>query len=361
MPRVPLLIGGLFTAVVCFATPTSVAEAIKLLTDGTLAEQCEAVEYLGAAGDEAAVPFLVAALADEDDQLRQHAAIALGEIGSPEAVPALIRALRDRDRAVQWFAAVSLAKIGEPAVEPLINELSAGDVNGAAGAAVALGRMREASAVEPLVALLSSPDLYLRGQAVEALVAIGRPATPALVKAALGNDPVKRNSALIALGRLADGDAARPLISLLGTQDLVARHYAVVALRGLGPTAVPALEEALDSPLPAVRKGACEILGYLREPRAVKSVAVLLDDPDESVRSCAAKTLGAIDGKAAAESLVAALNDPSPRVREVAVLALGKIKSQDAVPALKEVAANDPDPTVRAAAAEALAAIAGRK
>jgi len=336
-------------------------DAVAKLEGGALQEQCEAAEYLGILGDEAALEPLILALSDENAGLRQCAAMALGELGSPRAVPALVRALRDRDRAVQWFAATSLAKLGEPAVKVLLNELRSENRDAAVGAALALGRMREARAVDPLIGLLASPDLYVREQAIEALVAIGKPSVAPLVKALGSSDAVVKRSAIVALGRLADSDAAAALARLLGESDLAVRHYAVVALRDMGPEIYAHLEEALSSGNPAAQKAACEILGYIREPRAIKPVAALLDDTDESVRWTAAKTLGAIDGKFAVQNLIRALQDKSPRVREVAVLALGKIKHLDAVPALTTVAENDPDDAVRAAAAEALQAIAGRK
>jgi len=339
----------------------TVEEAFDNLARGTLAEQCEAAEFLAVYGDEAALEPLVAALSDENPELRQCAAMALGELGSDRAVPALVRALNDRDRAVQWFATTSLAKLGEPAVKALLEELRSDDEEGVAGAAMTLGRMREARAVAPLLGLLSSPDLYVREQAIEALVAIGKPSIGALVKALGSDDPFVKKSAVVALGRLADTEAAAALVKLLGDRDLVARHYAVVALRGMGPGVYDVLAEALASRDPATQKGACEILGYVRDPRAMKPVAALLDAGDESVRWTAAKTLGAIDGKYAVANLVRALQDPSPRVREVTVLALGKIGDFDAVPALNTVAENDPDDAVRDAAKDALAAIAGWK
>ncbi len=358
--------GALVLALALGATPPpsaalTVEEACEKLEHGTLAEQCEAAEYLGIAGDEAALEPLIVALSDENTELRQCAAMALGELGSSRAVPALTRALRDRDRAVQWFAATSLAKLGEPATKALLTELQSGDEDAAVGAAIALGRMREPRAVGPLLELLSSPDLYVREQAVEALVAIGKPSVEPLVKVLGSDNAVAKKSAVVALGRLSDAEAAASLVKLLGGRDLVARHYAMVALRGMGPGAFDVLEEALSSRNPSVQKAACEILGFARDARAAKRVAELLDADDESVRWTAAKTLGAIDGEFAVASLIRALEDPSARVREVTVLALGKIGHFDAVPALAAVAENDPDAAVREAAADALASIAGRK
>jgi HEAT repeat protein len=336
-------------------------EALGDLEGGTLEEQCEAAEYLGTMGDEAALEPLIVALGDENPELRQRAAMALGELGSSRAVPALIRVLNDRDRAVQWFAATSLAKLGEPATKALLAELRSDDRDAAVGAAVALGRMKEAKAVGPLVDLLAAHDLYVREQAIEALVAIGKPSVGPLVKALGSSDVAARRSAVVALGRLGDGEAAAALVKLLGDSDPVTRQSAMVALRNMGPAAYEPLEGALASGEPAAQKGACEIVGYIRDARAVKPVAALLQAEDESVRWTAAKTLGALDGKYAVESLIGACRDPSPRVREVAVLALGRIKHFDAVPTLTHVAEEDPDDAVRAAAAEALAAITGRK
>ncbi len=73
---------------------------------------------------EAAIPDLVAALGDRDEDVRAEAARALAKMGpaAKAAVPALIVALGDRHEAVRRNAARALGQIG-PAAEPAIPAL----------------------------------------------------------------------------------------------------------------------------------------------------------------------------------------------------------------------------------------------
>jgi HEAT repeat protein len=78
---------------------------------------------LGARG-RAAVPALVATLADPEPALRVAAAMALENMGpaANDAVPALIRSLKDRDPAVRQWSAKALGSIG-PAAEEAVPAL----------------------------------------------------------------------------------------------------------------------------------------------------------------------------------------------------------------------------------------------
>ncbi|MDP3012079.1 MAG: HEAT repeat domain-containing protein, partial [Candidatus Hydromicrobium sp.] len=83
----------------------------------------EAAEALSKIGLPAVEP-LIAALKDNDWDVRKVAAEALGEIGDSLAVESLIAALKDKDRDVHYNAAVALGKIRDiRAVEPLIAAL----------------------------------------------------------------------------------------------------------------------------------------------------------------------------------------------------------------------------------------------
>jgi len=74
---------------------------------------------LGDIGEPAFNP-LIAALQDEDANVRKWAAFALGEIGDPRAVEPLIEALQDEHWEVRGYAAWSLGRFGDSkAIDPL--------------------------------------------------------------------------------------------------------------------------------------------------------------------------------------------------------------------------------------------------
>src|ERR1035437_5475993 len=107
------------------------------------------VDKLKAKGD---VPGLIKALRYEKDSgVRHDAALALGKIGDARAVEPFIAALGDQNGLVRWSAAESLGAFGDArAVEPLIAALN-DEESGVRDVAVAiLGRIGGAQAVEPL-------------------------------------------------------------------------------------------------------------------------------------------------------------------------------------------------------------------
>ncbi|MFQ5456108.1 MAG: HEAT repeat domain-containing protein [Nitrospirota bacterium] len=92
---------------------------IRKLNDEEWIVRSEAAEALGNKGDKKAIPALVAALNDEenDEDVKWNIIWALGAIGDKEAVPALIEVLKDND--LQGAASKSLKRIGKDAVPDL--------------------------------------------------------------------------------------------------------------------------------------------------------------------------------------------------------------------------------------------------
>ncbi|MBU0599172.1 HEAT repeat domain-containing protein [bacterium] len=104
------------------------------------------------------VDELIQELKDEDSDVRENAAKALGEIKDARAVEPLIAALKGgEDPCVRWNAARALEKIGTPAVEPLIAALKDEDSSVRVNAEFSLGRIGTPAA-EPLIAALKDKD-----------------------------------------------------------------------------------------------------------------------------------------------------------------------------------------------------------
>jgi len=257
-----------------------------------------------------------------EDSVHKAAAAALGEIGAP-AVPGLLAALRDAEEDVRRKAAWVLGKIGDAAAVPgLLAALHDADVDVRVAAAAALGQIGDATAVPGLLAALHDADVDVRWTAARALERIGDAAAVPGRLAALGDaDADVRWAAAVALGQIGDNAAVPGLLAALGDADADVREAAAAALGEIGDAAaVPGLLAALGDANADVREAAAAALGEIGAP-AVPGLLAALGDADERVREAAAEALGQI-GAPAVPGLLAALGDADADVRQAAAWAL---------------------------------------
>ena len=164
---------------------------IKLLRESNKNVKIEAMYALGRAKDSRAIGPLLKVLS-EDASVNEAASDALVLIGEPAVWP-LINAIKTASMPVRADIYRTLVKIGKPAIQPLIKSL--GDNNQAirSGAAIVLGKLGEACAVEPLLEMLREDKMekllrsdsasYTMRMIESALVSIGEPAIMPLQKA----------------------------------------------------------------------------------------------------------------------------------------------------------------------------------
>jgi HEAT repeat protein len=161
---------------------------------------------------------LIARLQDKDAYERQRAAITLGNLGDAGAVEPLIRALKDEDLFVRNFAARSLGDLGD------------------------------IRAVDPLIEAMGDSSLLVRRSAVEALGNIGdSKAVDPLIKAAKNGRDILRRAAVEALGRIGDARGIGTLIEALQGDDSYIRDGASIALANIGDPAIPELVQSLPN------------------------------------------------------------------------------------------------------------------
>ena len=209
---------------------------------------------------------LMERLRSSDPHVREEAVRALGQIKDARAVGPLIVTLKDADPFVRLAGSSALAKIGTPAVEALIATLvSDADANTRRYAAEALGSIKDARAVRPLIAALRDPDKFVRMDSAEALGTIG------------------------------DGRTIEPLISLLNDTDWQVQKKLSEAILSFGEAAVEPLIAALSSLPPhqgidwQARRNAAMVLGEIRiapaseDERAVARLLTGLKEHDDAV------------------------------------------------------------------------------
>jgi len=133
----------------------SLASALK--SKGNSQEAYSAVLELGRLGDDKAVDLLIESLGRRDGVTRS-AARELGKMRNERAIAPLVGLLGDRE--VNQAAAEALLSFGEKAVLPLVEVLKSGNGEAREKAAFALGELRDKRAVEPLVQVMQTDDVY---------------------------------------------------------------------------------------------------------------------------------------------------------------------------------------------------------
>ena len=252
--------------------------------------------------------IVISKLKDDTVSVRKNAALALGIIGDAGAVEALIGGLKGGHEYVRAAAASALGLIGDSkAVEALIGALK--DVEEVvvvrAAAASALGVVGDVRAVESLKEALTDENTSVRGNAARALGAIG------------------------------DARAVETLEEALKDEAAFVRAAAASALGAVGDVrAVGSLKEVSKDDDWGVRENVALALGDIGDARAIVALEETLEDDEWHVRRAAAEALGRIGDLRAVESLNVALGDLDAFVRIAAAEALGRIGDPRAVESL---------------------------
>jgi cyclophilin family peptidyl-prolyl cis-trans isomerase/HEAT repeat protein len=248
---------------------------------------------------------LAALIAHRDARVRKRAALAAGRIGDVRAVPALLEALKDRDQDIVQMAVFAIGEVESPA------------------------------GAEALIAVLD--DLrappQVRARAVEALGKIGAalvsntPAAGNQTAATKPEDPglAKIRAAILEAlkfeaGRRATSDRLTILLGL------------TAALRARPEGAGTVVASFLDHSDPRIVADALNTMARLRLKDRNDRVRQLLNNGDAIVRANAARVIGAKEDKEAFDAVLGrALNDYDLRVRVSAIRALGSLKDKRAV------------------------------
>ncbi|MGE5413701.1 MAG: peptidylprolyl isomerase [Syntrophomonadaceae bacterium] len=205
--------------------------------------------------------------------------------------------------------------------------------------AVALGRIGDARAVEPLRALLSDREATVRESAAFASGILGEAAlSPALV-APLGDpdDDVAARAAW-AIGMLGEKGGAEALSAGVRAATRPSRRAA--CLRGLWRYGGAATREAAApfaaDPDVAVRASALYALARRPDPASLALLTAGLSDPDARSAALCARALGLLASAESIAPLSAAIETAPGPVRIEAMLALAAVLEKTAAPAPAE-------------------------
>lgn len=227
------------------------------------------------------VAGLIRALHNRDPAVQYQAVEALGELANPVATDALMGALvGDQYSGIRWKAAEALARIGPPAVPRLIMALENPDEDVRWKAAITLGEIGDPRGIVPLIGLLSDQDRFVRSRATYALGLIGQPAIPALSEALSDGSVDIRRGIVAALGKIQDPAAVRILIQTLADPSDAVRQDTITALNAEGEITTKLLIDTLYDPEPLRQQGAAMVLATAGRKEALEPLKEALKTAD---------------------------------------------------------------------------------
>lgn len=173
----------------------------------------------------------------------------------------------------------------------------------------------------------------------------GREAEATKALRPLLDDPIGpvRHAAILAIGRLRDAGALDVVLARFDDGDATVRQAAIIAAGMIGdPRAKDRVRAALSDARPEVRFQAAASFVELAPDEAPSALSPLLDDDDPEVRASVVEALGSLPmdapaGAGLAEALAGKVGDADVRVRGAAGLALAERGDRRAIPALREL------------------------
>lgn len=207
--------------------------------------------------------------------------------------------------------------------------------------------------MQNLAKLLNDGNIDTRREAVESIRGRQDEEAIPLLLQAMGDVSwrVRKTAVDILFGEYRIEQYIGGLISLLAIEENAgARNSAIEALIKLGRKATPFLIEAFTTPNKDVRKFIIDVLGELMDPRSLPLMLDALKDEDENVRATAVEHLGKVGEPSVVDGLIEILTSGDLWTAYPAADALGRIGDRKAVPYLVAALARKPlrEPVLKA-------------
>jgi len=181
-----------------------------------------------------------------------------------------------------------------------------------------------------LVRALDDSDFWVRGYCAHALGRLGNPAALKPLFHLLTDDNwFVRAEAATAIGKLGDVRAVGWLVQMLTDSDGNVRYSAARALYELAAEpARPLLRRAIGLAGPAQQFDIAIALARIHDPAALKPLSDAVQNKDPEIRRLTARSLGECGLMEATNALTVLLGDADPTVREQAQLAMSQITNE---------------------------------
>jgi len=225
--------------------PRTVAGLCKALKDSNVEVQRMACRSLILKKDPESLSALLDSLKDNDEMVRVLSAHALGEIGDIRAFDPLVAALSDKSARVRAAVLFPLSQVGGPkSLEHLEAALADKGENVRYDAIIALGEIKTTESVSVLLDFLKSKNASdaEKSRILRAVSESGTVVVPQLIALLEDNDEAIQEAAARALGEIKDARAVQPLIRVLKS---TGHYWASSALAEIGKPAIRPLIELL--------------------------------------------------------------------------------------------------------------------
>jgi len=211
-------------------------------------------------------------------------------------------------------------------------------------AIMALTRIGDKKAVKPLRKIWkeeNNKSIRIAAACAIAKIAQEEKALTTVISGLKDEEPAIRTFAAEALGEVGCDKAISALVGVLGDEDNSVQDAAAASLVKIDRPAVRALVGALENEKAKVRRIAAKALGAIGDRKAIKPILGLLDDEVAEVRVAAVVALGEIPDEKIVKPVVDALKDKDEKVRRCAREVLVKMREAAIEPLIKMLGEND--------------------
>ena len=209
--------------------PVSVNHLVGILRDDDILVRMAAGNALVNIG-KPAIPALITALTDRDKNTKKTAAETLGKLKDTQSIKPIIQLFMEVDSGIRFAAQRSLHDMGKPAIPLLIEALENDNNDIRSGAATVLGDAKATESVDHLCGLLNSKCRSDRISALKALNKIASPtSTKYIIKVLKDKDKDIHQACIRALGSIGDAQALMPLLDI-AKKDKDARQHIFQAI-----------------------------------------------------------------------------------------------------------------------------------
>ncbi|HXI14127.1 MAG TPA: HEAT repeat domain-containing protein [Thermoanaerobaculia bacterium] len=293
------------------------------------------------------IPFVIFELGRESDiDVRLALVNLLGDLRDDDAFATLLDLMtRERDQNVVSAIVSAIGKYRSPAaVEPLMRMVPTSDLWLRFHVVEALGEIGDRSALPALIPLFA--DKALRKPVLEAIGKIGDPGTVSFLLKVISEDNKLNLGALRALVRISEVE--RPRVLQSSCENAIRRGFQDVFP---APELESLIEQLRATPKRDVKNFILKLLGWSRDLRALPAIAEYLDEPESSeVAAQALVDLGPESAPALLETLRRSDDDDQTLVL---MRVAGIVGGLEVVPSMLGLIDHE-NPSIRRAAIEIL-------